>query len=136
MTLLERFEKKYIPEPNSGCWLWLGAAQTRGYGQMRIAGHIRSAPAISHELFKGVIPAGEEIDHLCRNPYCVNPDHLEAVTHKENVCRGRSPNAIIVRDRKCKQGHDFSGANVYIWRGYRACLLCRNRRNDERFSCE
>src|SRR6202030_118623 len=78
--ITDKFDRHWIPEPNSGCWLWLGACNEFGYGKF---GKVK-AHRFSYEREKGPIPDGLEIDHLCRNKSCVNPDHLEAVTHGEN----------------------------------------------------
>ncbi len=74
---------KIMPEPNSGCWFWLGAL-SRGYGSLKNA----RAHRVAYEMTIGPIPEGLVIDHLCRVTSCVNPDHLEAVTQAENVRRG------------------------------------------------
>lgn len=73
--LRERFEAGYVPEPNSGCWLWF-KAQTYGYGELFDGDkHIR-AHRLSYEMFRGPIPAGMHVLHKCDVPQCVNPDHL------------------------------------------------------------
>lgn len=122
-SLKERFEEKYIPEPNSGCWLWLGAGTVAGYGLLSIARSTNDlAHRISYELYKGKIPVGMEVDHLCRVRCCVNPAHLEVVTSDENHFRTRKKN--------CMHGHPLSGDNLRIWKspatGYaqRICITC------------
>lgn len=127
---LAAFEAKYIPEPNSGCWLWLGATRTaRGYplfydGARKVGGH-----RWSYESFVGPIPAGLTIDHLCRTPSCVNPDHLEPVTGYVNTLRGRGFPAANVAKEACPQGHPYSGGNLRLdARGGRVCRRCANDR--------
>jgi len=106
---------KSIPEPNSGCWLWLGPMGKNGYGTVRLGKMATSAQSASYIAHFGAVPSGLEVDHLCRNPICVNPHHLEAVTHREN-CRRRS--AMIL---KCSNGHLYDYVDV---RGSRRCHNC------------
>ncbi len=85
-TLLARFESLYIPEPNSGCWLWLGT-ETRAtltYGVIHYRQHACRAHRVSYELFCGPIPAGELVRHKCDTPLCVNPDHLVLGSYYDN----------------------------------------------------
>jgi len=72
------------------CWEWAGRKDVNGYGVLDVGGRPVVAHKIGYELIHGPVPTGLELDHLCRNPPCVNPLHLEAVTHKENISRGRS----------------------------------------------
>ena len=124
-TLRERFEEKYIPEPNSGCWLWL-AAQLGGYGVIDVEGRYRRAHRVSYELHKGKIPDGLVLDHLCRMPLCVNPDHLEPVTIGENISRGDNHHR---RKTHCKRGHPFTDENtLMLSTGSRACRTCAKDR--------
>lgn len=123
--LIERFEEKYIPEPNSGCWLWL-AAQLNGYGVIKDGGKYRGAHRVSYEFYKGPIPEEMVLDHLCRMPLCVNPDHLEPVTIGENISRGDNHHR---RKTRCKRGHEFTIANtLMLSTGSRACRECARER--------
>lgn len=77
-----------IIQGNGGCLVWIGARIKTGYGQTRVGNRVHMAHRAYFELRVGPIPEGLELDHLCRNRGCVNPDHLEPVTHKENLLRG------------------------------------------------
>lgn len=122
-----RFWDRVIKD-NDGCWLWMGALN-HGYGRFVVGGRSGKsmmAHRFSYEEKKGVIPDGLQLDHLCRNRKCVNPDHLEAVTQKENILRGISPSAQQARRKNCIRGHPFSGDNLYITpSGKRQCKECR-----------
>jgi len=102
----ERFRTKFSPEPNTGCWLWYGATGNNlGYGRFRAdAQSTGMAHRFSYEYWVGPIPEGTHIDHLCRQPACVNPDHLEPVVPRENTRRGESPWAVAHRTGTCKDG--------------------------------
>lgn len=90
------------------------------------------AHRLSYELHKGEIPEGLEIDHLCRNRWCVNPDHLEAVTRRENIMRGDGPKKLGELNSKkthCKHGHPFDKENTrYRPTGGRSCRICNRER--------
>src|SRR6516162_5887464 len=89
-----RFERQYIPEPNTGCWLWTGFLYPNGYGNFNaVRGRGGYAHRTSYELYKGTIPPGMHIDHLCRVKCCVNPSHLDVVTAAENQRRSPISNA-------------------------------------------
>ncbi len=108
----------------SGCWLWTGGITPRGYGY----GKSKHAHRYSYEAFVGPIPDGLEIDHLCRVTSCVNPDHLEPVTQRENQRRRW---ATVTH---CKWGHEFSPENTRIGQGIRVCHACRIRRGRESYA--
>lgn len=104
----------------SECWNYLGPFlinRSGVYGRHNREGAHRT----SYKSFKGNIPKGLTIDHLCRNTICINPDHLEAVTLAENIRRGFSPTAINKRKTACPKGHP------YTWRdrGRRTCRPCK-----------
>ena len=120
MSLLERIEQKYIPEPNSGCWLWLGAVTPTGYGTISIKHKTYHAHRTVYECLVGPIPAGLQLDHLCRVRSCVNPAHLEPVTNQVNLLRGKRSFSA------CKNGHPYTPDNIYTIKGYyRCCRTCK-----------
>lgn len=124
--LKERLYEKCLPVPWTGCWLWLGALDPDGYGSLHVEDRKQRAHRVSFEIFRGGIPAGRQIDHLCRVRCCVNPDHLEPVTCKENLLRGDTLNARNATKTHCKRGHIFDEANTIKVPHGRECRTCRN----------
>ena len=109
----------------SNCWLWTGCLTPRDYGQITIHTVRSFAHRLSYEWTVGPIPDGLVIDHLCRNPPCVNPAHLEPVTQRVNVLRGESLPARYATRTHCINGHEFAGENVRAGtRGDRVCRSC------------
>ncbi len=127
-TLEDQVFSRVSPEPNSGCWLWTGSLNDDGYGQMSLNAKMRKSHDVVYRMMKGPVPEGLELDHKCRVRCCVNPDHLEPVTHKENCERG------ILRERNlgrthCKRGHPFDGDNLrHDNKGTRICAECSRMR--------
>lgn len=116
----------------NGCWVWLGrdrSGRLGTYRRTRVNGKHLPAHRYVYERVIGVIPASLVIDHKCRNTLCVNPDHLEPVTPKENVRRGVGTPASKTH---CSKGHPLSGENLAtLSRGERVCRICRYRRTAE-----
>ena len=102
---IERFLNK-ITIQGDGCWDWCGSLSSNGYGFIWHLGRTVRAHRFAHEYFIGLIPRDKEIDHLCRNHRCVNPDHIELVTRRENVMRGINPE--ILRQRMLNNDSEFS----------------------------
>jgi HNH endonuclease len=121
----ERILAWVSPEPNSGCWIWMGNLSPEGYGRIGINRRKMYAHRISYECFVGVIPSGLELDHKCRMRCCVNPEHLEPVTHRENGLRGISPLAENARKTSCVNGHAFTPENTHVGKSGRKCKACR-----------
>jgi len=127
----DRFDAKVAPEPMSGCWLWMENVDTSGYAQFSIKGKNRGAHRLSYERHRGEIPAGLQIDHLCRVRSCVNPDHMEMVTQQENMRRGIPRCAKITH---CPKGHAYDAQNTWIDKtGRRHCRECRTTSSRETY---
>jgi len=110
MEILPRFNDKYTPEPNSGCWLWTSVLNQKGYGLLRVEGRFQRAHRVSYELFKEPIPNEMCVLHKCDTPSCVNPDHLFIGTQKDNMHdmhrKGRGPNLKGSNSGKAKITED------------------------------
>ncbi len=126
MSATTRFWAKVGTTEPDKCWPWLAYRNRDGYGIFRAATD-RRVPAhrFAYELVIGPIPDGLEIDHLCRVRDCVNPAHMEPVTHRENILRGGSFSALNGAKSLCPQGHPLSGDNLYLW-GRRLMRRCRS----------
>lgn len=130
MDIDERFWSKVKLEdeafPENGCMLWMALLRPNGYPNFAVNGLPESAHRWIYKRLRGPIPEGMELDHLCRIRHCVNPDHLQPVTRKENVRRGN----VMVRKTHCIRGHLYTEENT-MWRahGVRACRECNRIRN-------
>ena len=118
------------------CWLWTGFISPDGYGRFNDGTddrHNQCSHRWIYNHLKGEIEEGLEIDHLCRNRACVNPGHLEAVTHHENLMRGDSPPARHARKTHCIHGHALTPENILAGQGpnCRKCRVCKNIRQRE-----
>jgi HNH endonuclease len=128
-TTEQRFDNLYMPVPESGCWIWIGNTNERGYGRFKFSGKTVKAHRHSYQQKHGPIPKELELDHKCRVRCCVNPAHLEAVTHQENIRRGETGKYHRKKKTHCSQGHPYSGDNLYINpnTGCRSCKSCSRR---------
>ena len=141
-TALDRFMRRAQIDSESGCWVWVGARHDDGYGVFSVGHGHEYAHRWSYTHFKGPIPDGLSIDHLCGQPPCVNPDHLEAVPIRVNVLRGtKNPTALNARRTHCVNGHPFTGRNTYRnsrrpnVRAGRICLYARKKAWRQRQRC-
>ena len=130
---LRRFKDKV--KHSYGCWIWQGYRGKSGYGTFSVKHKNISAHRFSYMAFKGPIPEGMTIDHLCRKPSCVNPKHLEAVPIRENLLRSKNTQASKnLSKTHCKRGHPFSLDNVQLKNGHRICKECRKIYNRETYA--
>ena len=125
----DRFWSKV--DASGDCWEWT-ACRRNGYGRVGWDASIRQAHRVAYELLVGPIPPGLQLDHLCRNPGCVNPDHLEPVTMQENIRRGAPNNATF--KEACVREHPLIEGNLYIrpGSGNRECRACRRAYQQKR----
>lgn len=138
-TLEERIHK------TETCWIWTGHIKTDGYGHVwdRTSNKLKYAHRVAYEKFKKPIPNGARLDHTCHTkdtscvggkscPHrrCVNPDHLEPISFRENVLRGRGIAATNAKKTHCKHGHEFTPRNTLVRNktreGNRECRICKN----------
>jgi len=122
---LERLDECIVVDAN-GCWIWQLGRTGRGYGLIKLprSNKKQNAHRAVYERLVGPVPSGLELDHLCRNQLCVNPDHLEPVTHRENLRRGPKPAHVL--KTHCPAGHPYEGDNLYISPdGGRNCRACK-----------
>jgi hypothetical protein len=114
---------------NVPCWEWTGYIRPDGYGRLSY----KLAHRLMYSIFVEEIPSSKiDCDHLCRRRHCVNPCHLEAVTHRVNMLRGKAPAALNALKTHCHRGHPLSGNNLFLKQSsqphkriYRQCLICR-----------
>lgn len=123
MKDIERFFTKV--QKTDKCWLWKAYIMNTGYGQFYANGNLCLAHRFSYEWHVGPIPDGFQIDHLCRNPQCVNPSHLEPVTPAENTRRGNAGLHWRIKTH-CPRNHPYDKTNTYITpsSGGRSCRKC------------
>lgn len=135
-----RFESRFTVD-ESGCWLWTGYVKPSGYATMSVNSKMQWVHRLSYEVLVGPIPAGLQLDHLCRVRNCVNPAHLEPVTGRENTIRsyaarnsGISGMPFPTVNHACSFGHERTEANSYSnANGAIICRVCQRRRQAEKY---
>ena len=115
------------------CWFWEGWLNNGYGGYTTPDSKNHKAHRFAYEMCVGEIPEGLELDHLCRERSCVNPDHLEPVTHRENSLRGKGVAAVNASRTHSPQGHPYSVENTFLYRNTRYCRECGRRRTRERY---
>lgn len=135
-TLPWRMAAKIVPDEATGCWNWTGTKSDSGYGRVSIDGRAHQAHRIAYEILRAQIPDGMQIDHLCRNRACLNPDHMEPVTQRENIMRGESVSARNARRNHCNRGHEYVQGSFIMERSksglMRRCLICQDMTEEAR----
>lgn len=129
-SIPRRLMKRVVQQPN-GCWEWTGAICGNGYGRAWDGARSEWVHRIFARLAFGGIEPGMQVDHLCRNKACVNPNHLQVVTPLENIMRSTGPAMTAARHKMkthCRRGHPLFGNNLYTdKRGHRVCKTCQRK---------
>ena len=133
-----RFQNKTVKDGE--CLRWIGSICSSGYGQISIDGRMVMAHRFSYEYHVRSLVPGEQLDHLCRNRWCVNHEHLEPVSSRENTRRGNNFVSEYMSRDHCSSGHKYTPENLtYRPSGARVCRECareRNRRYSKRRKSE
>lgn len=131
--IIDRVSARVVVDAN-GCWTWTGSPTSNGYGRISWAVDRKITYALTHRVMwahhRGAIPEGLDLDHLCRNRLCCNPDHLEPVTRQTNLLRGDTIPARRAAATQCHRGHAFTPENTRLTSlGQRECRECKRETN-------
>lgn len=131
-TLKQRFLAKIKKE--NGCWVWTASkVKTKlSYGQIWDGERLQLSHRVSYQIYKGKIPKGMTIDHMCRNTLCVNPEHLRVLSLRDNILAGDGPTAKNYRKKFCVHGHPLKPGNFKKTKYGRICRTCSNAQNRKR----
>lgn len=129
MPIAEKLEAMSCPIM-TGCVIWLGA-RAKGYGRVHHDGVVWQAHRLAWTVKNGAPPPDMELDHLCRNRECINPEHLEPVTTRENLLRGTGWSARNARKTHCPRGHAYDAKEAT---GSRRCRACKNLLQNQRYA--
>lgn len=134
--MTDRFWRK-VKFRSDDCWEWMAYRNQTGYGRIQVSSKPKRqvvAHRVAYERLIGPIPVGLTLDHLCRNRWCVNPKHLEPVTHRENTRRSPiAPAAINARKERCPRGHIYDRNLGPTWRACSICLRANARLRQRRY---
>jgi hypothetical protein len=119
--LPDRIASKIRVNTDTGCWEWTASIGSHGYGQVHYERKMHTVHRLLYMLLVGPVPEGLQLDHLCRNRPCCNPEHLEIVTHRQNSLRDTGAPAHNAKKIACPQGHPYDRTSK---RGYRFCSIC------------
>lgn len=126
------FEAKVERVTESGCWIWMASTTSGGYGLVTHRHKTRLAHRVAYDHWRGPIPAGLTLDHVCRVRSCVNPWHLQPVTMRENTHRSMAaPATRNALKTHCLNGHALEAPNLdpyHLARGERRCVICAKAR--------
>lgn len=128
----ERILNHPLIDRSSGCWIYTGYLDPDGYANISVGGKTKRLHRVSYEAFKGPIPDGKMIDHLCRNRACCNPEHAEPVTNTINQRRGDTVSSRNYVKTHCNRGHELAGENLMSYDdGRRGCRTCYQMKSKE-----
>lgn len=130
MTPGQRYQARIEKDPETGCWNWIGSDQdARGYSRFYVEGRRTLVHRWSYEYHVGPIPDGWTVHHKCVNPKCSNPDHLAALSQRDNLMESDTARAAVrARQTECIRGHSLAVAYINPTTGYRKCRECGNER--------